>query len=320
MVWPSRSPSTSTSATSRAMSSRTPARFEQRAGETRQRGRPDRAVPGAWAVVRHDSRWIVIDGRLTQASDCPRILASAPNACRAPHVLPSSLQISIVTLPPRREAARAHAAQARAGDRRGARSRRHAHGAPRADRQQRGPRHRRWRDQAGQDALLRFRACTSPTCMATRTSATAPRTTWCCTAPAPTITSCSIPTSSSRRMRSPTACAGSTQHPDVGALAPLACRRRDGTREYLCKRYPAVLRPAPARLRARRFVRRLFRRRLARYEMRDVMDVDPPRDVIGIPGAVRRVHAGASATRSTAPAASTRASSSTSRISTGACA
>ena len=30
-------------------------------------------------------------------------------------------------------------------------------------------------------------------------------------------------------------------------------------------------------------LRTLFRRRLDRYEMRDVMDVDPPRDVIGIP-------------------------------------
>lgn len=68
---------------------------------------------------------------------------------------------------------------------------------------------------------------------------------------------------------------------DVGALAPLA-RRADGTREYLCKRYPAIfdlfLRGfAPA------FMRALFRRRLDRYEMRDLMDVDPPREVIGIP-------------------------------------
>ena len=34
---------------------------------------------------------------------------------------------------------------------------------------------------------------------------------------------------------------------------------------------------------APRFVRRLFARRLARYEMRDVIDVDPPRDAIGVP-------------------------------------
>ena len=31
------------------------------------------------------------------------------------------------------------------------------------------------------------------------------------------------------------------------------------------------------------FVQRVFRRRLHRYEMRDVMDADPPRDVIGVP-------------------------------------
>jgi GT2 family glycosyltransferase len=70
-------------------------------------------------------------------------------------------------------------------------------------------------------------------------------------------------------------------HEDVGALAPRV-RNADGTREYLCKRYPAIfdllLRGfAPA------FVRRIFRGRLDRYEMRDVMDADPPRDVIGVP-------------------------------------
>ena len=70
-------------------------------------------------------------------------------------------------------------------------------------------------------------------------------------------------------------------HEDVGALAPLA-RNGEGQREYLCKRYPAIfdfyLRGfAPA------FLRRLFRRRLARYEMRDLMNVDPPREVTGIP-------------------------------------
>ena len=70
-------------------------------------------------------------------------------------------------------------------------------------------------------------------------------------------------------------------HPDVGALAPFA-RDGAGRREFLCKRYPAIfdlfLRGfAPA------FMRRLFRRRLDRYEMRDVIDGEPPRDVIGIP-------------------------------------
>ena len=58
-------------------------------------------------------------------------------------------------------------------------------------------------------------------------------------------------------------------HPDIGVLAP-ATYREDGAREYACKRYPSVLdlllrgvAPAP--------IRRLCRRRLDRYEMRDVM-------------------------------------------------
>ena len=38
-------------------------------------------------------------------------------------------------------------------------------------------------------------------------------------------------------------------HQDVGALAPRV-RGADGTREYLCKRYPAVFDLLPARLRA----------------------------------------------------------------------
>jgi GT2 family glycosyltransferase len=70
-------------------------------------------------------------------------------------------------------------------------------------------------------------------------------------------------------------------HPDVGALAPFA-KRRDGTREYLCKRYPAIF-DLFLRGFAPGFVRVLFRRRLERYEMRDVMDVEPPRDAFGIP-------------------------------------
>ena len=70
-------------------------------------------------------------------------------------------------------------------------------------------------------------------------------------------------------------------HPEVGALAP-AVRGPDGKRHYLCKRYPAVL-----DLLLRGFVPRAlrmpFRRRLDRYEMRDLVDVKPPRDVYGIP-------------------------------------
>jgi GT2 family glycosyltransferase len=70
-------------------------------------------------------------------------------------------------------------------------------------------------------------------------------------------------------------------HEDVGALAPLA-RNPAGGREYLCKRYPAIfdlfLRGfAPA------FVCKLFRRRLMRYELRDVIDDESPRELIGIP-------------------------------------
>jgi GT2 family glycosyltransferase len=70
-------------------------------------------------------------------------------------------------------------------------------------------------------------------------------------------------------------------HPQVGALAPRAYGP-DGKREYLCKRYPAIL-DLFLRGFAPRPLRRLFRHRLHRYEMRDVMDVEPPRDVIGIP-------------------------------------
>jgi len=70
-------------------------------------------------------------------------------------------------------------------------------------------------------------------------------------------------------------------HPEVGALAP-AVRGPDGKRHCLCKRYPAVL-----DLLLRGFVPRAlrmpFRRRLDRYEMRDLVDVKPPRDVLGVP-------------------------------------
>lgn len=69
-------------------------------------------------------------------------------------------------------------------------------------------------------------------------------------------------------------------HPDVGAIAPQV-RRRDGTRDYLVKRKPAVL-----DLALRGFVpragRALFRRRLDRYEMRDVIDADPSRDIVDV--------------------------------------
>jgi hypothetical protein len=70
-------------------------------------------------------------------------------------------------------------------------------------------------------------------------------------------------------------------HPDVGALAP-AVTDSAGRRLYLSKRYPAVLDLA-LRGFAPQFVRRLFRCRLARYEMRDIVDAEPERDAFGIP-------------------------------------
>ena len=70
-------------------------------------------------------------------------------------------------------------------------------------------------------------------------------------------------------------------HPEVGALAPMA-RGPDGRHHYLCKRYPAVL-DLMLRGFAPGVVRALFRRRLDRYEMRDLIDVKPPREVFGVP-------------------------------------
>jgi len=71
------------------------------------------------------------------------------------------------------------------------------------------------------------------------------------------------------------------EHPEVGALAPMV-HGTDGRREYLCKRYPAVF-DLFLRGFAPGFVQQLFRGRLHRYEMRDMMDVEPPRELIGIP-------------------------------------
>jgi GT2 family glycosyltransferase len=60
------------------------------------------------------------------------------------------------------------------------------------------------------------------------------------------------------------------EHAEIGVLAP-ASRRVDGTREYVCKRYPTVLDLA-LRGFAPRALRQLFRKRLDRYEMRDLVD------------------------------------------------
>ena len=60
------------------------------------------------------------------------------------------------------------------------------------------------------------------------------------------------------------------QNPDVVAAAP-AVTRPDGTPDFLCKRYPAVL-DLLLRGFAPRFVRRAFASRLERYDLRDVID------------------------------------------------
>ena len=59
------------------------------------------------------------------------------------------------------------------------------------------------------------------------------------------------------------------QHEDIGVIVP-AMYRSDGARQYVCKRYPCVLDLA-LRGFAPRPLRRLFRKRLDRYEMRDVI-------------------------------------------------
>ena len=60
------------------------------------------------------------------------------------------------------------------------------------------------------------------------------------------------------------------EHADIGVLAA-ASRREDGTREYVCERYPTVLDIA-LRGFAPRVLKLLFRKRLDRYEMRDLVD------------------------------------------------
>jgi hypothetical protein len=70
-------------------------------------------------------------------------------------------------------------------------------------------------------------------------------------------------------------------HPDVGAVAP-AVTTGAGAPEYLCRRYPAAF-DLLLRGFAPRFVRSLFRRRLERYELRDVIDAAGGEPVLGIP-------------------------------------
>ena len=68
---------------------------------------------------------------------------------------------------------------------------------------------------------------------------------------------------------------------DVGALAP-AVKNAHGEPEYLCKRYPAVF-DLLLRGFAPGFVRRLFRARLDRYELRDRIDPDGDEPVLDVP-------------------------------------
>lgn len=68
------------------------------------------------------------------------------------------------------------------------------------------------------------------------------------------------------------------QHPDCGLVTPLAVGT-DGTRQYLCKRYPALFDLA-LRGFGPKSLRRLFKKRLDHYQMADISDDgvfwDPP--------------------------------------------
>jgi len=70
-------------------------------------------------------------------------------------------------------------------------------------------------------------------------------------------------------------------HPDVGVAAP-AVRRPDGAPDFLCKRYPAIF-DLLLRGFAPRFVQRMFRGRLDRYELRDYIDPMSDKPVLGVP-------------------------------------
>lgn len=69
-----------------------------------------------------------------------------------------------------------------------------------------------------------------------------------------------------------------SKHPECGLLTPSASYP-NGTKQYLCKRYPSVF-DLFLRGFAPRFMRKLFRTKLARYEMRDktnhITYWDPP--------------------------------------------
>ncbi len=71
------------------------------------------------------------------------------------------------------------------------------------------------------------------------------------------------------------------EHPQIGALAPQVSKP-DGSRAFLCKRYPAVL-DLLLRGATPSFGRVLFRQRLDRYEMRDVIAAAPDEEILDIP-------------------------------------
>jgi GT2 family glycosyltransferase len=71
------------------------------------------------------------------------------------------------------------------------------------------------------------------------------------------------------------------EHPEVGAVVP-AVVNSDGTPAFLCKRYPAVF-DLFLRGFAPDFIRTLFRKRLARYELRDRILPASGKPVLEIP-------------------------------------
>jgi GT2 family glycosyltransferase len=72
------------------------------------------------------------------------------------------------------------------------------------------------------------------------------------------------------------------EHPKIGAIAPEVFDGDGEQQEYLCRRYPAVF-DLLLRGFAPKFVRAMFRGRLDRYQMRDVIDPKPEQEIIDIP-------------------------------------
>ena len=219
-------------------------------------------------------------------------------------VLPSSLTVSIVTYRPDAALLERCLASSRSRSARRARSASLTQVAVALidnseDRDDRASDvHRRSARRASRDSGVQRR----PTCTATRTSATAPRT----TCAARHRRRLSAGAQSRRRAR-----ARRARQRDALARRASGRRRaragRDAARRHARLPVQALsggVRSLPARVRAARSCAALFRRRLERYEMRDVIDRRAAAPVRRHAGAVGRVHAGARARRSTAPAAS----------------